>query len=1612
MPRLDQLADTAGSSVAPIDFSGAPKPVELPPYYVAAPGMPSQPPPFTPILPDQQPTIVDRQAYWQQQQEAQRQRAAVAQAAQAAAEAQRQAFQTELANKLKPFRPSMSQVSNVLEQNRRGIAASSPEINVTDFGYDPQDPSTWPAAQQKALQEAQRRDAAGVTGAHVVFPQENQTIGQGAAETAGGLAHLAGQTLDATVPGMPAIQSAVGEGAKVLASLPSPIDLIPGLDTRPFREKAAQMIAEGLIPTHVWDTALTLIPISKAKTPLELASAVLLGDTGAIDALRAAGKKVGQSRLVEQIVGREGELGQLMIPGTRRVVTHETLANAPQVLSATDIAYHGTGQRFKSFSGDLMDQTALYGPGVYLTDDAKIARSYAETRAWDVARAASKNERVAAIKTAVGPWTPFPPLRAGASEAIIQTVALKPGLRILNMERPFPLDIASKLVTVGEKSYGHDADAWFGAARAIKDGKLGKDVYREFVDGLQYADMSRSDAGESLDALNHMLQSVGYDGIAHIGGIQGGAKHTVTVIFDPANTKIETPLTRALALFKGGETGQFKLPFTKAAGGAAGGLPASAVDNLPQHPPAPVDPVETLLRAKTTEDMPQAGFLGRVLDQVRTGRQVISPEARANRATGARVLEKSKNIVVRYSGEIQQTIPRETGLEARALRRSLGETTQDQLRSITGALDDFDDATRARFLANLTPQQKVGYQTLRSNVDAMGDLLVARGILDPENRVNNYFSHVLDFTEQGKAFQGGRPLRTPAPKKVGLITGKRTQATLADDIVAGYRPVTLDPIKVYEQFMVEAKTRIAMADIIDDIRTFDPEGVQFLKPGQTAPEGFETVRHPMFEGQVAIDIQGQPRILRYRWAVRSNVAGYIKALAEPSALRGSKVGRAALTATSTLKRTALGGPLDLNFAGFEIKAASYAVGSDVRNILPGALHTAVMGQEAYDKFLMQEVEYLGKKMPRSAVYARLDAAGLTGGSYRTEISHMLGGEQQPTLIGLIPGVGKWYDKGQGIMESAQFDRLIPTLKNEAAAQLVAKKLRGKLVVTDEVMQAAEREAAADMNKAMGGLNRVAQGRSKTAQDIAALVAIAPDWLESRLQLFASAAIPGSRNATSRRFVARTMVAGGVSAVVGSAIYAHERGWDEEQTARYIGQNLNPIQIRDGKPSINPHFMEFQLPNGQWTSPLSWEKDLWRITFGLYAAATGDREGFDLTLGNFASARLGPALRFAKDAAINRDFRGLPIAKKGGWPGLLQFLEYEATQTGVPSFAREIGQAAIPGFPGGKQSGFGAAQNITGIGRARPLNPTDVLDRAVQDEAIPKTGGGTYLYYRDLPTDLKGEFNKRHPQEVADVQQARTERGTDTFDLLRKETADGLTGLAPMAQTDKATYRDQVGDFVMQRSAIMQHELEQLRASGVSFSDRSGDLGLMDRYFDAVDPATNQTTKVTDFDKRDALDETFRGTLTSTEKDRLDAMLVYSTDPTYQKLKLAKKELRDSGYFDRRDRSFLTWKSGLLAADATPANVKSLASDWQTPDDLMHYAQDLQRQHGNAPEKYSTLGIWNGWDNFSGKQNQHFLATHPEVDALAIEWGYQSRVHSAEAARLYTTRTGLKPPLPE
>ena len=523
---------------------------------------------------DQQ-QLVDRQEYWAQERARQEQaladelkRQQAAEAARAAASAD--ALRAEIARRMAPAAPLLNAVNTYSRIGQQTKADAA--VNVTDFGYDPANPQTWAAAEQAAHAEEARRAANGTPGVHIVYPGQDQTLGQTVSEGLGEVAKVASGAYNIArteIPGAQQVANVAGQVGEQIGQHAIGALTVPGAEYLPGVKQASDVLGKGyglalesLVPTEVWQAALTLLPAAKARSIPELLSAITIGDKDALTAIKQAGAKLGESPAVEHALQiANGEAGRLVIPGTKTAITHESLAEAPQVLSTSGVAYHGTGARFRAFNEGSMDATALYGPGVYLTDDANIAKSYAETRASQLDRAATLETRRAQLSTNTGGFTKFAPAAKGIGEATIQTVSIKPGLRILNMERSLTADVVDRLTIAARANAPYfDGSAWMEALDAAKAGKPGKDVYRAFRNALADEGMSHADAGESLQGLNSVLQDTGYNGIAHQGGIQGGAKHTVTILFNPNDATIVTPMTRALALFKGGEGGFAKIP--------------------------------------------------------------------------------------------------------------------------------------------------------------------------------------------------------------------------------------------------------------------------------------------------------------------------------------------------------------------------------------------------------------------------------------------------------------------------------------------------------------------------------------------------------------------------------------------------------------------------------------------------------------------------------------------------------------------------------------------------------------------------------------------------------------------------------------------------------------------------------------------------------------------------------------------------------------------------------------------------------------------------------------------------------------------------------------------
>jgi len=178
------------------------------------------------------------------------------------------------------------------------------DVHVAQYGYDPQNPATWEPAVEQAKAEARRRAALGVAeNPQLIFPGQEQTIGQGLAEFGGQVASLNKQ-----IPGLKPVQRAAGEAVRFLGEhqLVSPVGLGgAGVMTDEQRKQTGDFyaaLAEAAVPTTIGGVALELVPGIGAIPGSASAIRELM------PALRIAARRYGMS-LEEYVASRQGKEG-------------------------------------------------------------------------------------------------------------------------------------------------------------------------------------------------------------------------------------------------------------------------------------------------------------------------------------------------------------------------------------------------------------------------------------------------------------------------------------------------------------------------------------------------------------------------------------------------------------------------------------------------------------------------------------------------------------------------------------------------------------------------------------------------------------------------------------------------------------------------------------------------------------------------------------------------------------------------------------------------------------------------------------------------------------------------------------------------------------------------------------------------------------------------------------------------------------------------------------------------------------------------------------------------------------------------------------------------------
>lgn len=198
-----------------------------------------------------------------------------------------------------------------------------------------------------------------------------------------------------------------------------------------------------------------------------------------------------------EALGRAGaELQGSAEPITKREYMHTPIDLSKSVEGTT--VYHGTKADIPNISeADVIqygNESSLYGPGLYLTDNYNIATGYAEAR----------GGKTAASKVLTG--------KLG-------------NVRLLDLEQP----ATRKVVQLFDDTLKE--------FEVTAEGSTTGDLYDQLAGVLKDNDLTKGDAAEVLQGLQVSLEDMGFDGFKHTGGLRTAkgkaeGKHNVTILFD------------------------------------------------------------------------------------------------------------------------------------------------------------------------------------------------------------------------------------------------------------------------------------------------------------------------------------------------------------------------------------------------------------------------------------------------------------------------------------------------------------------------------------------------------------------------------------------------------------------------------------------------------------------------------------------------------------------------------------------------------------------------------------------------------------------------------------------------------------------------------------------------------------------------------------------------------------------------------------------------------------------------------------------------------------------------------------------------------------------------
>lgn len=233
--------------------------------------------------------------------------------------------------------------------------------------------------------------------------------------------------------------------------------------------------------------------------------------------------------------------------------------------------FHGTGSDFPRPDAAKFDPNGLFGPGYYVTSDARVAGSYASTRAGS--KELQQLEGLRGTGTVPEDWLAGRIAELQRLGPNIRAVDVPSGVNLLDAEAPPSPAVKQVLQDAFDRLYPNHQPG-IGPATIAHDSTLA-DLYRYTEQGGYL----------SREGMNQALADAGFDGIQYAGGKRipmtdsAGApiEHTAVVVFPSSLDKLRNAVS-------GRQGGAATTRFATTLGGAASGGAAAYEATDPNDP--------------------------------------------------------------------------------------------------------------------------------------------------------------------------------------------------------------------------------------------------------------------------------------------------------------------------------------------------------------------------------------------------------------------------------------------------------------------------------------------------------------------------------------------------------------------------------------------------------------------------------------------------------------------------------------------------------------------------------------------------------------------------------------------------------------------------------------------------------------------------------------------------------------------------------------------------------------------------------------------------------------------------------------------------------------------